>query len=165
MSDTPQVKPQVRQDTPVAAAPAKPTDTKPSPTVVNELPAKESPAPTPQLNWQVADNHINRLRESLEEFMGKPGMNPFIWWNKNVVPLQTAMSNPRNRTPELYQMILALAIPVEGPTAHVPLPSIKIIPQVAQEAQPRHELINPLKLQQEQQAKMNYLNIGGIGRK
>lgn len=123
------------------------------------------PVVEPQPNWQHAESHIQKLQESLTKFMGKPGMNPFIWWNKNVVPLQTAMSNPRNRTPELYQMILSLSVPVDGPTAHVPLPTINIIPQVAQEAQPRHELINPLKLQQEQQAKLNYLNIGGIGQK
>ena len=68
---------------------------------------------TKPLDFTKAEERLKQVIAHLKNFEGKPGHNPFIYYNHKVQPLADRY-NKGERTPELFKLLTEL--PLEAPT-------------------------------------------------
>lgn len=68
---------------------------------------------TPTLDWDAALKHFKAVQEKVFSFLGKPGHNPYLHWNKTTsgaldtgAKLEKAIESG-NRSAELHKAVLA----------------------------------------------------------
>lgn len=66
------------------------------------------------IDWNKAEEKVSQIHNHLKGFEGKPGHNPFMYYNKFVKPLVDRYVTGQERTAELYNQIMSLK--VEAPT-------------------------------------------------
>ncbi len=64
------------------------------------------------LDWPKAESRVTQVQKFLGRFEGKPGHNPFIYYNNNIKPL-VERYHKGERSLELYKLMLEL--PIEAP--------------------------------------------------
>jgi hypothetical protein len=69
-------------------------------------PPAPAPAPAPANDWAAATKHLAAVKAKVFEYAGKPGMNPYLWWDK--VQGSTLEKAVENKVDSLYKEVLAL---------------------------------------------------------
>jgi hypothetical protein len=81
--------------------------------------------------------HLNNIKNEQAKFAGKHNHNPFIWINKNVLPLEERF-NKGERTKELFDA--ALAIKAQPPVVN---PAAKTAESTKISVEPTHKAPEP----------------------
>ena len=85
-------------------------------------PQEEKAAP---INWDAAELRIKKVEEFQNQYAGKTGFNPFLWLKDNVWQLKARFESGE-RTPELYNSIMAIPLAQEPSGENLKVTSYKI---------------------------------------